>query len=312
MTAQAILKVWGAQHRYGSRPVLRGTDLTVRAGEIYALVGPSGAGKSTLIGAICGRFPLTAGEVSLYGDNPLAAPAARARLGLAPQECGLYERLTVRENLEAFGRLAGVRRRDLSAAVARALRLTRTEDCAQVPARNLSGVCRRLANIAAAILHDPRLLIVDEPAVGVEAQDRGLLDAVIGNLRHPMRAVLVVTCDLDQAGGVADRVGFLREGRVVLEGEPRALVAQAFGEELEIVVRLDDEVDVEGERVLGLLGLERRKGDAWTRLDGNPYVAARKLDRRLRALGLRPRDVTVREPSLENLFGLVADWSRAA
>ena len=312
MTDRPILNVWGAEHLYGPRKVLRGVDLAVRPGEIYALLGPNGAGKSTLVGAICGRFKLKAGEVALDGQDPFTSPAARALLGLAPQEIALYGHMTVRENLEVFGRLSGVARRDLPAAVARALKLTRTEDREHVPVRHLSGGYRRRVNIGAAILHQPRLLILDEPTVGVDIDAREALDTVIRNLRDTGVAVMIVTHDLEQAGALADRVGFLREGRKVLEGSPRALIEQAFGNEMEILVQMHLEPDVDGESILATEGLERRKGNVWARLDADAYSAAARLDHRLRAVGLTPREIRVRAPTLQNLFSLVADWSKSA
>lgn len=312
MNDRPILNVWGAEHLYGARKVLRGVDLAVRPGEIYALLGPNGAGKSTLVGAICGRFKLKTGEVALDGQNPFVTPAARALLGLVPQDIALYGHLTVRENLEVFGRLSGVRRRDLPAAVARALTLTRTQDREHVPVRHLSGGYRRRVNIGAAILHQPRLLILDEPTVGVDVDAREALDAVIRNLRDTGVAVMIVTHDLEQAGALADRVGFLREGRKVLEGAPKALIGQAFGEEMEILVQMDVEPDMDGESILASEGLERRKGNLWARLDADAYSAAARLDGRLRGLGLTPREIRVRAPTLQNLFSLVADWSRTA
>ncbi len=312
MTDRPILNVWGAEHGYGTRKVLRGVDLAVRPGEIYALLGPNGAGKSTLVGAICGRFKLKAGEVALDGDNPFTTPAARKRLGLVPQDIALYGHMTVRENLEVFGRLSGVRRGDIPAVVSRAMDLTRVADREHVPVRQLSGGYRRRVNIAAAILHGPQLLILDEPTVGVDIDAREALDAVIRNLRDTGVAVLIVTHDLDQAGALADRVGFLRDGRKVLEGAPRALIEQAFGQEMEILVHLDMEPGVDGESILASEGLERRKLNLWARIDAGGYNAAAQLDRRLRNLGMAPREIRVRAPSLQNLFSLVAEWRSAA
>jgi len=312
VTAPAILRVWGAEHQYGTRKVLRGVDLQVRAGEIYALLGPNGAGKSTLVGAICGRFQLVGGEVALDGMDPFTSPVARTRLGLVPQEIALYGHMTVRENLEVFGRLSGVPNKDISMAVARALNLTRTADREHVPVKHLSGGYRRRVNIAAAILHRPQLLILDEPTVGVDIDAREALDAVIRNLRDTGVAIMIVTHDLDQAGVLAARVGFLKDGRKVLEGAPRDLIEQAFGQDMEILVQMDLEPDMDGESILAGEGLERRKGNLWARLDAGGYGAADKLDRRLRAVGLVPREIRVRAPSLQNLFSLVADWRRAA
>lgn len=313
MNNSPILNVWGAEHQYGSRKVLRGIDLALRPGEIYALLGPNGAGKSTMVGAICGRLKLSAGEISINGGDPFTTASARASLGLVPQEIALYGHLTVRENLETFGRLAGVKGRELREAVQVALSLTRTVDREHVPVKHLSGGYKRRVNIGAAIMHRPGLLILDEPTVGVDQDAREALDAVIRNLRDTGVAVLIVTHDLEQAGGLADRVGFLREGRKIMEGAPRALIEQAFGQEMEILVHLTLEPDSAGEIVMAGEGLERQgRTGVWSKLDPGGYAAAGRLDTRLRRAGLHPREIRVRQPSLQNLFALVADWSRAA
>jgi ABC-2 type transport system ATP-binding protein len=308
-----IVTVGGAVHAYGGQPVLRGVDLTLRPGEIYALLGPNGAGKTTLIRAICGRIRPNGGAVRLNGRDPARVPAARAGLGLVPQEIALYPNLTVAENVETFAVLADVPRAGLASAVARALALTRTTDHAQVLVRRLSGGYQRRANIAAAIVHQPSLLILDEPTVGVDQDAREALDAVIRGLRDLGVAVLMTTHDLDQAGALADRVGFLREGELVLEGEPRALVAEAFGARMEILVHLAEAVAAADEIHLTAEGLERTpRPTIWTQLDADGYAAAGRLDKRLRQAGLIPREIRVREPSLANLFALVADRKQAA
>ncbi|PXA72834.1 ABC transporter ATP-binding protein, partial [Caulobacter sp. D4A] len=253
-----------------------------------------------------------AGTVRLNGADPARTPAARAGLGLVPQEIALYANLSVRENIETFAVLAGVPRAAIPAAVRRAMELTRTLERADAPVRTLSGGFQRRANIAAAIVHKPTLLILDEPTVGVDIDAREAVDAVIRDLRDLGVAVLIVTHDLDQAGALADRVGFLRDGVMVLEGEPRALVAEAYGDQMEILVHLSEGLDTAGEIRLAAEGLEpTRRPGVWTRLDAGGYAAAGRLDARLRKLGLAPREIRVREPSLANLFTLVADRKAA-
>ena len=313
ISAAPIVTVSGAVHAYGGRPVLRGVDLTLRPGEIYALLGLNGAGKTTLIRTICGRIQPDGGVVLLNGRDPARVPAARAGLGLVPQEIALYPNLTVAENIETFAALAGVPRGAMGPAVRRALELTRTVDRAQSPVRSLSGGYQRRANIAAAIVHEPALLILDEPTVGVDMDAREAVDAVIRGLRDLGVAVLMTTHDLDQAGALADRVGFLRDGQMVLEGEPKALIAAAFGARMEILVHLSTEVDAAGEARLVGEGLARTpRSLVWTGLDADGYAAAGRLDKRLRKVGLVPREIRVREPSLANLFPQVAERKRAA
>lgn len=311
MTADGrpILNLWNAEHSFGERKVLRGVDLALKPGEIYGLLGPNGAGKTTLVHAICGRLKLTAGEVSISGLDPWRQSEARAALGLVPQEIALYPNLTVRENLMVFGRLSRVKGEALRQAVDSAMAVTRTTPKAGVRIKHLSGGFQRRVNIAAAILHQPRLLILDEPTVGVDIDAREAVDSVIRDLRDSGVAILMVTHDLDQAGLLSDRIGFLREGRKVLEGAPSALIAQAFGDAMEIQVQLVSEPNAAAVALLEAEGLERKgDGNTWVILDAGGYAAAGVLDHRLRASGLVPREVRVRAPSLQNLFSLVADW----
>ena len=308
-----ILQVEQAVHAYGGNLVLRGVDLTIRAGEIYALLGPNGAGKTTLIRAICGRLKPSGGRIRLEGCDPHSQPKVRDALGLAPQELALYAHLTVRENLEVFAQLSGLKGEAVAPAVEAAMIVTRTADRAHVPIRHLSGGYQRRVNIAAAVLHRPRLLILDEPTVGVDLNAREAVDGVIRDLANQGVAVLLVTHDLEQAGGLATRVGFLSEGQKVLEGEPAALIAEAFGERMEVLVQVGAELTGEDEAKLAVLGLTRsRTGGAWSCLTDDGYAAAARLDQALKAAGFQIHEVRVRQPSLQNLFALISEDRRAA
>jgi ABC-2 type transport system ATP-binding protein len=308
-----ILQVEQAVHDYGGAPVLRGVDLTIRAGEIYALLGPNGAGKTTLIRAICGRLKPNGGQVRLAGGDPHSEPQVRACLGLAPQELALYTHMTVRENLEVFAKLSGLKSAEVKPAVDEAMVVTRTAERAHVPIRHLSGGYQRRVNIAAAVLHKPRLLILDEPTVGVDINAREAVDGVIRALAEQGVAVLLITHDLEQAGGLATRVGFLSEGVKVLEGEPATLIAEAFGEHMEVMVVIGAELASHEEEKLHGLGLQRnRAGGVWSCLADDGYAAAGRLDKALKAVGLPVREIRVRQPSLQNLFSLIAEDRRAA
>ncbi len=299
------LSVSGLHHAYGARQALQGVDLTVSAGEIYALLGPNGAGKSTLVRAICGRLKPDQGEVRVAGQDPWTAADARKTLGLVPQEIALYKHLTVRENLKVFARLSGLSAAAAGPAADEAAQLTRVSDRADVPVKHLSGGYQRRVNIAAAILHHPALLILDEPTVGVDIQAREAVDQVIRALRDGGVAVLVITHDLEQAEALADRVGFLREGRKVLEGAPRALLEQAYGDQAEISVHLAAEPDAAARAVLAREGLSVTPQPAvWSRMAADAYGAASRLDIALKAAGLSAREVRVRQPSLQSLFEL--------
>ena len=306
-----ILEVQAVRHAFGPRQALKGVSLEVRPGEIYALLGPNGAGKTTLVRAICGRLKPDGGEVRLVGRNPFSDGEARAALGLAPQALALYPQLTVAENLQTFASLAGLKGKAVGAAVARAMAVTSTAERAGALVRQLSGGFQRRVNIAAAILAAPRLLVLDEPTVGVDQIAKLAIGEALTQLRAEGVGILLVTHDLEQAGCLADRVGFLRDGEKVLEGAPDALISEAFGDQVEVEV----DVGVANAADAGHLadeGLSLDENGVWRRLAPDGYALAGQLGQRLRAQGLTPREIRVRRPSLEQLFALVAETRRAA
>lgn len=239
MAAQACaLEAAGLRLSYPGRSVLHDVDLSLAPGEIFTLLGPNGAGKTTLIRAITGRLTPDVGTVRVSGYTAGAAEARR-RLGLVPQEVAVYPHLTPRENLTVFGRLAGLRGRGLRRAVAEGLATARLEGRADELCRHLSGGYQRRVNVAAAILHRPALLLLDEPTVGVDAAAREAIHGVIGDLAAGGMAVLMTTHDLHQAQRLSHRVGFLVAGRLEREGEPATLLRTAFGDTRTLRLRLD-------------------------------------------------------------------------
>ncbi|HEY1753517.1 MAG TPA: ABC transporter ATP-binding protein [Caulobacteraceae bacterium] len=308
-----ILQARDVRHAFGARQALRGVTLEVRPGEIYALLGPNGAGKTTLVRAICGRLKPDGGEVRVAGRDPFRDGEARAALGLAPQALALYPQLTVAENLQAFASLAGLKgRRVVAEGIARAMAVTQTAERAGSLVRTLSGGFQRRVNIAAAVLARPPLLVLDEPTVGVDLQAREAIAEALRRLRGEGVAVLLVTHDLEQAEGLADRVGFLRDGEKVLEGAPEALIAEAFGGRLEVEVEVDHASEA-AERVLAAEGLAPAgQPGHWGRLAADGYGLAARLAKQLKAAGAEAREIRVRRPSLAHLFAHVAQPRRAA
>ncbi|HEY1426736.1 MAG TPA: ABC transporter ATP-binding protein [Caulobacteraceae bacterium] len=308
--AGPILQVDAVSHVFGPRQVLSGVSLEVRAGEIYALLGPNGAGKTTLVRAICGRLKPSHGAVRLAGRDPYADGEARAALGLAPQALALYPQLTVIENLQTFASLAGLKRKAVALAVSHAMAVTQTQDRAASLVRTLSGGYQRRVNIAAAILAAPKLLVLDEPTVGVDMPAREAIAEALERLRREGVGVLLVTHDLDQAQRLADRVGFLRAGEKVLEGAPQALLAEAFGDRMEVEVDVDEPAP---EQAMEAEGLTRAADPgAWVCLATDGYAVAGGIAARLKANGVEVREVRVRRPSLNQLFARVVEPRRAA
>jgi ABC-2 type transport system ATP-binding protein len=305
-----ILTVDDVSHAFGPRQVLKGVGLEVRTGEIYALLGPNGAGKTTLVRAICGRLKPGGGAVRVAGRDPYADGEARAALGLAPQALALYPQLTVIENLQTFASLAGLKGRAVAEAVEQAMAVTGIAERGKSLVRTLSGGYQRRVNIAAAILAGPKLLVLDEPTVGVDMPAREAIAEALRRLKAQGVGVLLVTHDLEQAQRLADRVGFLRAGEKVLEGAPEALIADAFGERMEVEV---DVVEPAPEAVLAAEGLTRgAEPGAWVCLAADGYGLAGSIAGHLKAKGVEVCEVRVRRPSLTQLFARVAEQRRAA
>ncbi len=222
------LEISGLIAGYGAAPVLAGIDLTAADGTVTALLGPNGAGKTTLVRAICGRLPARSGRVRVAG-LPAESAAARRAIGLVPQDLALYRALTVRENLSTFARLSGVPASGVAARVADILARTGLAGHAERRIDQLSGGWQRRANMAAALVGAPRLLLLDEPTVGVDAPAREELAALIRDLAAGGLAVLLVTHDFAFAEATADCIAILAGGRIAASGGLCALLDVRLG-----------------------------------------------------------------------------------
>lgn len=299
----AVLEVRGARRSFGDRDALRGVDLDLVPGSIYGLLGPNGAGKTTLLRSICGRLALDSGTVRVSGKDPVGNPEVRRALGFVPQEIALYPDLTARENLEIFGGLMGLPRRAAKAAAGRLLNRIQLAHRAGDPARTLSGGMKRRLNIAAGIVHQPSILLLDEPTVGVDPSAREGLHDLLRELRSEGLAILLTTHDLDQAAELADVIGVLIDGQIHAQGPLDNLLRQVFDGGKEVVVTLRAQPNDAARTRLLENGFEpARVGEVWTgRLRGTLSDLS-NVGRRLEEAGLPVAEVRVREPSLRGVF----------
>ncbi len=231
-----ILAVRDAIFAYGGRKVLRGASLSACPGEILVLLGRNGAGKSTLVKAITGRIALTGGAVTVSGADPRKTPAARAEIGLVPQQLAIYDKLTPRENLSVFGRLMGVKSEKLDETADALLARIGLSERRDDPVRGLSGGMKRRVNIGAALMHGPKLLILDEPTVGIDTRARHEICDMLRQLRDEGLAILLTTHDMTEAEALADRVAIMVDGRIMASGTPETLMLEHFGARMEISV----------------------------------------------------------------------------
>ncbi len=220
-----VLTCRGLTKSYGERQVVDDVTFEIARGETYGLLGPNGAGKTTTISMLCGLLARDGGEVVIAGRTLDAAhPEAKAAIGLVPQDIALYPDLTARENLAFFGRLQGMRKAQLTQRIGAVLEIIGLADRADERIDSYSGGMKRRCNIGAGLLHEPDLLILDEPTVGVDPQSRNAILESIEVLGGQGLSVLYTTHYMEEADRLCDRVGIIDEGRLIAEGTRRELI----------------------------------------------------------------------------------------
>jgi ABC-2 type transport system ATP-binding protein len=204
---------------YGGFVAVDGLCLEVQRGEIFGLLGPNGSGKSTSLSAIAGALRPAAGEIRIAGlresDDPLAY---RRCLGLVPQELALFDELTAEQNLLFFGRLYGLAGQPLRQRVAEVLEFVRLSEHARRRAGTFSGGMQRRLNLACALLHEPDLLLLDEPTVGLDIQAREAVFASLRDLRERGCGMVFTTHHLEEAESLCDRIAIMDHGRLIAQG----------------------------------------------------------------------------------------------
>jgi ABC-2 type transport system ATP-binding protein len=217
-SADALIVLERVSKRFGRTRALDALDLRVGRGEVVGLLGPNGAGKTTLLHLLAGVTRPDAGRVRLFGARDPAQRATRRQIGLAPQALALYARLSAIENLRFFGRVHGLRGRELRVRVAWGLQLADLEARAHARTSELSGGMQRRLNLACAVLHRPALLLLDEPTAGVDPQSRERVIDAVAALHRDGAGVVYSTHILDEVDRVCERLVIVDHGRVVADG----------------------------------------------------------------------------------------------
>ncbi len=232
MPEALAIRLRGVTKRFGDITAVDGLDLDVPEGTCVGLLGPNGAGKSTTMKMLTAQAMADAGEIQVLGfDVPRDSKQARALCGVTPQLDNLDVELTARQNLAVFARLYRVPRHERHAAVDRALEIANLGERADTPVDKLSGGMRRRLLIARALVHQPRLVMLDEPTVGLDPQVRQELWALIDALRAEGTTILMSTHYHEEAQRLADTVLIMSHGSAVAAGPPPELVAEHAGRE---------------------------------------------------------------------------------
>ena len=287
---------------YDGRQVVAGMSLAAQPGQIVGLLGPNGAGKTTTVSMICGLTTADRGEVTLAGNRITedSSPTKR-RIGLVPQDIALYEELPAMRNLETFGALYGMSGSLLRERAAAALDLVGLADRAGEKPSTFSGGMKRRLNIACALVHDPDILLLDEPTVGIDPQSRNAIFDNLETLKARGKAMIYTTHYMEEAERLCDRIVIMDHGRVIandtLAGLYRKLPASATLE-----IEMDGDVDtVALAHEPGVLNAVKKNGKLTVGLDSLSQSAANVLAW-LAAKGHKVNRISSGKASLETLF----------
>ncbi|RPJ61502.1 MAG: ABC transporter ATP-binding protein [Acidobacteria bacterium] len=239
-----MLRISNLHKTFGDIRAVDGLTLEIKRGEVFGLLGPNGAGKTTTVNIAVGLLPADSGTVEIVGHGSPADRAVRRVIGVAPQVLSLYDELTAEENVAFFGRIAGMRGALLREQVKSTLQFVDLYDRRGDAVSTYSGGMKRRLNLAIAMVHDPELLFLDEPTVGVDPQSRNAIFEKVLALRERGRTVVYTTHYMEEAQRLCDRVGIIDHGRLLALDTIDGLLRTHGGQKVLVAQSLQGEVRV--------------------------------------------------------------------
>lgn len=302
--AEPALRLSGVHAGYQAKaPVLRGIDLAIGPGEVYALIGPNGAGKSTAARVACGLLRPDQGSVRRAKGK--ARGFGAGGVSLAPQDNALFPALTIRENLRVMARTGGCDRRSVEADVEHALKLTACEARADQVVSTLSGGWRRRANLAGALVVRSSLIVADEPTEGVDAATRVALAKAIRDAAGEGAAWLIISHDARFVEMAADRIGLIVAGRIIAEGPPQRLLQETFDDQRTVAARFPAEPMGPLAARLSAAGLTPSEDHlTWREIAASPFERALAL---ASLVDEGDGEITVSRPDLDDLATMLIE-----
>jgi ABC-2 type transport system ATP-binding protein len=286
-----MIRVRDLRKTYDSVVAVDGISFEIAPHETFALLGPNGAGKTTTIHMLAGLIRPDGGEISINGGGSPSEPEVRRRMGIAPQALATYEDLSAVENLRFFGRLYGLHGRRLRRRVDAALAIAGLEQRRTDLVKTFSGGMQRRLHLACAILHEPQILFLDEPTIGVDPQARNHILESVQELRSQGCTIILTTHYMDEAERLCDRVAIMDHGRILALDRLAAVIGDHGG-------RSVVQIHLEGKPPPGVELPGRLNGDLLVFESERPFEEVRRLE----DVGLHVRNLSIDRPSLETVF----------
>jgi ABC-2 type transport system ATP-binding protein len=297
---KSMLRCEGLRKSYGDREAVKGVSFSIAEAECYGLLGPNGAGKTTTISMLCGLILPDQGEVTVDGFAG-GTLEAKAAVGYVPQDLALYPDLSAVENLTFFGQLYGLGGKELQVRIGETLELVGLADRGKDRIGTYSGGMKRRANMAAGLLHRPKLLVLDEPTVGVDPQSRNAILETVGRLGI---AVLYTTHYMEEAARLCDRIGIIDDGQLIAEGTAEALIGIHGGRDrvhLSCDLASFDELSAACLELTNVHDVHEHEGSLELTTDHGPAVLSAVVAVATKH-GVDLTGVEVRTPNLEDVF----------
>ncbi len=251
-----MVRLYKLRKSFGEIVAVNDLSLEIKKGELFGLLGPNGAGKTTTISMAVGLLTPDSGEIDIDGAGPPHRDEVRRRLGVATQALALYDELSARENLDFFGRLYGLAGAALKARTAELLDLVGLADRARSRVAGFSGGMKRRLNLAVAMIHDPAVLLLDEPTAGVDPQSRNAILELVQDLSRRGRTIIYTTHYMEEAQRLCERVAIIDRGRILALGTVGELIRDHGGHSVVRVERPEGERRIEtGDPLAELAGV---------------------------------------------------------
>ncbi|MEH7254686.1 ABC transporter ATP-binding protein [Neobacillus niacini] len=302
-----MLTVQGLKKSFGKFEAVKGVSFSIEKGESFSLLGPNGAGKSTIINMLTGLYPPTSGEIHIKGIDVIKnSKQAQKMIGVVPQEIALYETLSARENLKFWGRMYDLSGKNLDKSVDEVLEMIGLTDRAKDKVNTFSGGMKRRVNIGAAILHQPEVLIMDEPTVGIDPQSRNHILETVKRLNNEGMTIIYTSHYMEEVEYLCERIGIIDHGELIVCGTLKEL-RETIGDRSRILVSM--EVDrlhnLENMTLLTTLVSEKDiliDANQLTVFHKEPQLILSDLIQLLTKVGTKVTSVEIIEPNLESVF----------